>query len=166
MVCELINLFDDIDTEATINAAKNYLQDSFPKIFNATGKKRASLSSPRFDDSGGSSGSKTNHQEEAVIHDIDKVAPYEHCVDITLKAIDTCSNSQRKPYADILYWRYIRERYDSEIYDRFGYSKSQYYRLRNQAFIEFAQRFDSYVLKDVYCSKLPQLLVEKKNGTN
>ncbi|MGL5885827.1 MAG: hypothetical protein ACRCY2_07350, partial [Bombilactobacillus sp.] len=61
----------------------------------------------------------------------------------------------------IIYYYYIKRLDDYKIYERLGYQKAQYYRLKSSALLEFAERLDYWRQQDQ--ADLPDLRVYEKN---
>lgn len=146
-----------LNKTATVKNVKSFFTNDFEHYLNLSGKHRTDLASPTFDASGVTNHSGVNHQEQNMSINIDAG----NCVQAVNDAIANCTNTRDMPYATIIYYYYIKRLDDYKIYERLGYQKAQYYRLKSSALLEFAERLDYWRQQDQ--ADLPDLRVYEKN---
>lgn len=149
-----------VDVTETVKKTQNFLEVTFQTLMNYAGTDTAVLSSPLLDPSGVAGGNGLNRTHEKFMKDAEKIDVIQWCrraVKAVNDCINSCSKSPRRPYSQILHRRYVDWEFDTTIYTDLDYSKSQYYRLRNKAFVEFAQKLGRYA--EQYHVDLPTLVV-------
>lgn len=162
-----VELFESkIDRDQTAKQAGKFLNKDFQVIKNYAGASATDLSSPLLDPTGVVNHSHVNHADLQFLGTADQyklIASCQRAVRAVMAAIKACSNGNRKPYGTLLYLRYIKYDFDTNVYNTMGYSKSQYYKFRKDALIEFAQILPSkqleYTKKDDF-DIIPELIVK------
>lgn len=144
-----VNLFDyEIDKDKTADKVDRFLDKKFFAIRNTAGATASDLSSPLLDKSG--------------------VVNHSHVVQAVMKTIEACPNNSRQPYASILYKRYIKYDFDTNVYNSLGYSKSRYYQFKKDALTVFAQILPSkmaeFAENNLEYALVPDLIVKLKIG--
>lgn len=165
-----VDLFKQTDDYKTAAKAGYFLDHRFQKIKNYSGMSATDLSSPLLDPSGVVNHSHVNHQDMAFLaqaEQYDDIEAARKAVGAVFETIQSCSNGSRKPYGTLLYLRYIKYDFDTNVYNKMGYSSSHYYNLRREALCQFAEILPVKKLKYQYKNYdlLPDLLVYK-SGDN
>lgn len=161
-----VDLFKQIDDYKTAAKAGYFLDHEFQKIKNYSGISATDLSSPLLDPSGVINHSHVNLQDIAFLTQAEQYADIEaarNTVKAVFEAIQSCSNGSRHPYGTLLYLRYIKFDFDTNVYSKMGYSSSHYYKLRRQALCQFAEILPVKKLQYQYknYNLIPDLLVYK-----
>ena len=161
-----VDLFKQIDDYKTAAKAGYFLDHEFQKIKNYSGISATDLSSPLLDPSGVINHSHVNRQDIAFLTQAEQYADIEaarNTVKAVFEAIQSCSNGSRHPYGTLLYLRYIKFDFDTNVYSKMGYSSSHYYTLRRQALCQFAEILPVKKLQYQYknYNLIPDLLVYK-----
>lgn len=161
-----VDLFKQIDDYKTAAKAGYFLDHEFQKIKNYSGISATDLSSPLLDPSGVINHSHVNRQDIAFLTQAEQYADIEaarNTVKAVFEAIQSCSNGSRHPYGTLLYFRYIKFDFDTNVYSKMGYSSSHYYKLRRQALCQFAEILPVKKLQYQYknYNLIPDLLVYK-----
>ena len=161
-----VDLFKQIDDYKTAAKAGYFLDHEFQKIKNYSGISATDLSSPLLDPSGVINHSHVNRQDIAFLTQAEQYAEIEaarNTVKAVFEAIQSCSNGSRHPYGTLLYLRYIKFDFDTNVYSKMGYSSSHYYKLRRQALCQFAEILPVKKLQYQYknYNLIPDLLVYK-----
>lgn len=161
-----VDLFKQIDDYKTAAKAGYFLDHEFQKIKNYSGISATDLSSPLLDPSGVINHSHVNRQDIAFLTQAEQYADIEaarNTVKAVFEAIQSCSNGSRHPYGPLLYLRYIKFDFDTNVYSKMGYSSSHYYKLRRQALCQFAEILPVKKLQYQYknYNLIPDLLVYK-----
>lgn len=159
-----VDLFKQTDDYKTAAKAGYFLDHRFQKIKNYSGISATDLSSPLLDPSGVVNHSHVNHQDMAFLaqaEQYDDIEAARKAVGAVFETIQSCSNGSRKPYGTLLYLRYIKYDFDTNVYNKMGYSSSHYYNLRREALCQFAEILPVKKLKYQYKNYdlLPDLLV-------
>lgn len=162
-----VDLFKQTDDYKTAAKAGYFLDHRFQKIKNYSGISATDLSSPLLDPSGVVNHSHVNHQDIAFLkqaEQYDDIEAARNAVRAVFETIQSCSNGSRKPYGTLLYLRYIKYDFDTNVYNKMGYSSSHYYNLRREALCQFAEILPVKKLKYKYkdYALIPDLIVYKK----
>lgn len=147
----------EINKTQTIKNTRRFLGKDFQNYIAYSGLSRLNLSSPILDPTGVGGSSGVNGIETKSIVNLNA----EFAVKAVCDTINSCSSSPRRPYKQILQMKYIKELLDYEIWINLGYEKTNYYTLRSRAYIEFAQRFETWKVRD-HATNLPTLIEFKK----
>lgn len=145
-----MNLISQIDEEKTINKTKAFLEKDLPNIVSFSGMPLSDLSSPKLDPAGVASGSNINNTDKNIlksVHKLHAIQIYKYAMNAILETINSCPDTERKPYRRILFRKYIKNDFDLWIYNDLHISKSTFNRLKNKAILEFAKRAESYRVK-------------------
>jgi ArpU family phage transcriptional regulator len=146
----VVNLISQIDEEKTINKTKVFLEENLPDIISFSGMPLSDLSSPRLDPAGIAGGSNVNNTDKNIlksVHKLRAIQIYKYAMNAVLETINSCPDTERKPYKRILFRKYIKNDFDQWIYNDLHISKSTFNRLKNKAVLEFAKRAESYRMK-------------------
>ena len=139
-----------IDPDKTAAKAFQFLNSDFQEIRNYAGMRATDLSSPLIDPSGVINHSSVNHQDEAFHAQALQYKGIEvcrHSVNSVLETIKACSNGPRKPYGTLLYLRFVKYDFDTNVYTKMDISSSSYYKFRRYALIQFAEILPSKQLQ-------------------
>lgn len=161
-----VDLFKQTDDYKTAAKAGYFLDHRFQEIKNYSGISATDLSSPLLDPSGVVNHSHVNKQDIAFLAQAgqyDAIEAARNAVRAVFETIQSCSNGSRKPYGTLLYLRYIRYDFDTNVYNNMGYSSSHYYNLRREALCQFAEILPVKKLKYKYkhYALIPDLIVYK-----
>lgn len=165
-----VNLFDyEIDKDKTADRVDRFLDKKFFAIRNTAGATASDLSSPLLDKSGVVNHSDVNNADMRFLGyagQYKEIEACQHIVKAVIKTIEACPNNSRQPYASIIYKRYIKHDFDTNVYTSLGYSKSRYYQLRKDALTVFAQIFPSKMVEFAKneINWVPDLIVKTKIG--
>lgn len=164
-----VDLFKQIDDYKTAAKAGYFLDHDFQKIKDFSGISATDLSSPLLDPSGVVNHSHVNRQDIAFLAQAAQYKDIEtarNTVKAVFEAIQSCSNGARRPYGTLLYLRYIKFDFDTNVYSKMGYSSSHYYKLRRQALCQFAEILPVKKLeyRDKNYTFIPDLLVYKNKS--
>ena len=146
----LVNLISQIDEDKTIKKTKSFFEEDLPDMISFSGVPLSDLSSPRLDPAGVAGGSNVNNVDKNIlktVHNMHAIQVYKYAVDAVVETINSCPDTDRKPYRRILFRKYIKNDFDQWIYNDLHISKSTFDRLKKRAILEFAKRAGSYRMK-------------------
>lgn len=83
-------------------------------------------------------------------------------VDAVIETINSCSDTQRQPYKNILFRKYVKKDFDLWIYQDMNLSKSKFRELKRKALLQFAKKSLRYREKYHVETMIPKLLVTIK----
>ena len=149
----------DLNVNATVNKARNFLKNDFETYLSRAGMHRSdlaniSLSSPQLSVTGGG-GSAGNGEETKIMQLFD----YEAKCGAVYRTIEDCSNNPNlNDYnREILEYTYLLRLRDSDIAERIGLSESTVRAKRREALCDFANRIIKWQVK--FDTKIPELRV-------
>lgn len=133
----------EIDKRKTLDATRNFLDKRLDHYLNMSGSRRFELKSPIISNTPPTK-TNVNKQDQIMMN----IFYAESIVGAVAKTIDKCSNDNRHPYKAILIDFYISRLTFGQVAIRVGYSYGYTKRLRNNALIEFAERFTTQQVLD------------------
>ncbi|RVU70028.1 MULTISPECIES: ArpU family phage packaging/lysis transcriptional regulator [Lactobacillus] len=149
----------EIDEYETIKNVNKLLTKDFDRYLNFSGSHRTDLSSPMLDPTGASSHGGVNHTEEQLVNGTAAA----NCVSAISDAINDCDKSPDNPHALFLYYRYVKKMTTTAIGNALGFQDAQYYRLRKDSMLEFAQRMEIWKKRN-HATDIRELIVWKDNS--
>ncbi|HCX39612.1 MAG TPA: ArpU family transcriptional regulator [Lactobacillus acetotolerans] len=129
-----LNLFTEIDVQATTDNVDNFLKNKIPHLLLRCGRGLTDLSSPQLSLAPAHSNG-LNHQEDSIINALG----IEPVVEAVHHTIYNCSSISQIILLDIYIHNYSVERTLMDL----PYERSQYFhKLKPKALLEFADRYD------------------------
>ena len=129
-----MNLFADIDVQATADNVDDFLKNKFPHLLLRCGRGLTDLSSPQLSLAPAHS-NEFNHQEDSIINALG----IEQVVEAVHQTIYHCSSISRIILLDIYIYHYTVDRTLMDL----PYERSQYFhKLKPEALLEFADCYD------------------------
>lgn len=125
----------EINREKTIINVRNYFEKEYPKYVDHSSLSASLIQSPDFD-SVGSSGTRTNTQENSILTSLN--------ADEFIRATVRCINELQEPYKTILYQVYVQGFSNKIVALNMNYHSSRYSDLKNEAFIKFGAKFKRF----------------------
>lgn len=129
-----------IDKAKTIQNVRDFFEDDFKHYLNLANKHLSDISSPTLDDNGIAVHDGLNHQDERMTINID--------AQNVVKAVDHTISSCSYPNSIILYLYFIQKISNDNIAKRLGYQNTRFHEIKNDALVEFAERFDFWRQED------------------
>lgn len=129
-----------VDKAKTIQNVKDFFENDFKHYLNLANKHLSDISSPTLDANGVVVHDGLNHQDERIAVNLDA----QNCV----KAVDHTISSCSYPSSIILYLYFIKKVSNDNIAQRLGYQNTRFHEIKNDALVEFAERFDFWRKKD------------------
>ncbi|USS87722.1 DUF1492 domain-containing protein [Fructilactobacillus hinvesii] len=131
----------EINTSATQQQAKRFLQKKLPRLILLSGLNLVSLKSPSLS-SVPTSKPVGNTNEERIVRKLEA----ERLVTAVVDAISSCN----EPSKTILFGLYVKQLQPWQVIANLGYSKTRFYQLKKQALLDFA---DAFVEVDLHVYK-------------
>ena len=129
-----------INKAKTIQNVRDFFEDDFKHYLNLANKHLSDISSPTLDDNGIAVHDGLNHQDERMTVNID--------AQNVVRAVDHTISSCSYPSNIILYLYFIQKISNDNISKRLGYQNTRFHEIKNDALVEFAERFDFWRQED------------------
>ena len=129
-----------INKAKTIQNVREFFEDDFKHYLNLANKHLSDISSPTLDDNGIAVHDGLNHQDERMAVNID--------AQNVVRAVDHTISSCSYPSGIILYLYFIQKISNDNIAKRLGYQNTRFHEIKNDALVEFAERFDFWRQED------------------
>lgn len=138
-----INLINGkvIDAKRTSKRVNQFLKRGLEKYLLLSGMNRFDLKSVKLSDIP-SHANAINHNENMM----QNILHAESVMKAFILALNSLDNSDRKPYKKIIKDIYINNLSNGIEQNRVGYAKTQYYKFKGHALVQFAVKFQYYQL--------------------
>ncbi|RMC46567.1 ArpU family phage packaging/lysis transcriptional regulator [Lactobacillus sp. ESL0230] len=129
-----------LDKAKTAQAVKDFFTEDFGHYLNLANKHLSDISSPTLDPNNVGGHDGLNHQDERMTANLDA----QTCVLAVDHTISSCSHIS----GTILYLYFIKHWSNDRIRSKLGYQSTRFNEVKNDACVEFAERFDFWRKED------------------